>query len=110
MTVQALVNLRILSADYSESVIEVRAGETVDLPPERVDALLAKIPEKIRVIQPGFLVTWESPLFGVCEGRVCEVVADKVEISEHGVTKERATIPAAWIINIEEELGHRSRV
>ena len=103
MTIQALVNLRILSADYTESVIEVRAGETVNLPPDRVYTLLAKIPDKIRVIRPGFFVTWKSPLFGVCEGRVCEVVADKVEITEHGVTKERVTIHAAWITHIAEE-------
>ena len=103
MTIQALVNLRILSADYTESVIEVRAGDTVNLPPERVYTLLAKIPDKIRVIRPGFLVTWESPLFGVCEGRICEVVADKVVISEHGVTKKRATIPVSWITQVERE-------
>lgn len=109
MTIQALVNLRILSADYTESVIEVRAGETVNLPPYRVDALLAKIPDKIRVIRPGFLMTWNSPLFGVCEGRVTEVEAEAVVIGEHGVTKNRTTIPAAWIFNIEEDLGHRTR-
>jgi len=103
MTIQALVNLRILSADYTESVIEVRAGETVNLPPDRVDILLAKIPDKIRVIRPGFMVTWKSPIFGVCEGRICEVVADKVVISEHGVTKERATISAAWITQVGRE-------
>ena len=97
MMVQALVNLRLRSPG---GVIDLPLGATIDLPQDKVDALLMKIPDKIRVIRPGFLVTWNSPLFGVCEGRVCEVVADKVEITEHGVTKERVTIPASWITRI----------
>ena len=107
MMVQALVNLRLRSPG---GVIDLPLGATIDLPQDKVDALLMKIPDKIRVIRPGFLVTWNSLLFGVCEGRVTEVEAEAVVIGEHGVTKNRATIPAAWIINIEEDLSPRSRV
>ena len=102
MTIQALVNLRIRSVDI---VVEVRAGEMVELPLETVDTLLQKIPDKIRIIRPGFIVTWKSPPFGVCEGRVSEVKADVVVINEHSVTKGRAEIPATWVTKIEEAVG-----
>lgn len=100
VTVQALVNLRLRSA---EQVIDLPAGTTIDLPPDKVDALLLKAPGKIRVIRPGFIATWRSPLFGICEGRVTEVKADAIVIGCHGVTKEPATIPAEWITAIEEQ-------
>ena len=57
MRLQALVNLRLKSAD---SVMEVRAGETVDLPQDKVDTLLKKIPDRIRVI-PDTPLTEPSP-------------------------------------------------
>ena len=102
MKVLALVNLRLKSVD---GVIDLRVGETVTLPEDKVNTLLMKIPDKIRLIQPGFIVRWKSPLFGVCEGRVSEVVSDVVVIDEHGVTKEQTKIPAGWITKIEEAVG-----
>ena len=100
MTIQALVNLRLRSEDQ---VIDLLAGQTMSLSPEKVEVLLAKIPNKIRVIHPGWTVTWNSPLFGVCEGTITEVKADALILSEHGVTKEPATIPAAWITNMSNK-------
>lgn len=98
VTIQALKNLRLRSAD---GVLDLPAGTTVELPQERVDVLLRKIPEKIRVLHPGFVVTWRSPLFGLCSGMVTEVRADAVVIGCHSVTKEPTTIPSSWITQIE---------
>ncbi|MDA1029760.1 MAG: hypothetical protein O3B41_12010 [Bacteroidetes bacterium] len=102
MIVLALKNLRLRSAG---TITEVYAGQTIDLPPDQVDSLLAKAPDKIRVIQPGFIVTWHSPLIGVCSGQVSEVQVAVIVITEHGVTKERTNIPSAWITKIEEAVG-----
>jgi len=100
LTILALSNLRLRSAD---GVVDLPAGQTISLPLEKVEALLAKVPDKIRVIRSGWTVTWDSPLFGLCEGKITEIKADFFKITEHGVTKEQATIPAAWIAGIDSE-------
>jgi len=121
MTLQALVNLRLKSAG---SVLEVRAGETVDLPQAKGDTLLRKLPGKVRVIPDpspemafdlnanflpdgtlsgtkdfipsGTRITYRSPLFGEVSGEVIEDKGACVWIW-HPIRECECCIPRGWI-------------
>jgi len=59
------------------------------------------LPEGKAEILPGAWIEWNSPLFGLCRGRVAMAEGDRILIEDHPVTggyHGPAWIAKAWII------------
>jgi len=92
--------------------VSLKPGQRLTWPDEAVKLLLAKVPEKVRVIEdpgqirPGVWVEFFSPFLGMCTARIHEVAVDGCIITNHSVLKgegEPVTIPASWICGIYRE-------
>ena len=111
MTFEALVPLTLKTK--TKGILELQAGERMEVPPRVISQLQEQIPEKIRVLgdepthlHPGVWIEFFSPLFGKCTARIHEVTVNECIITNHSVLKgegEPVTIPASWICNLYQE-------
>ncbi len=110
MIFEALVPLTLNTK--TRGVLQLKAGQQMDVPVKVVQQLQAKVPEKIRVlewrssIEAGAWIEFCSPLFGMCTARIHEVTVDGCIITNHSVLKgedEPLTIPASWVRNVYRE-------
>jgi len=92
--------------------VSLKPGQRLTWPDEAVKLLLAKVPEKVRVIddsvqiRPGAWVEFYSPLFGMCTARIQAVTVAGCIITDHSVLKgegEPVTIPASWVCGVYRE-------
>jgi len=97
LTLQAVVDFEIETDGRS---FEVKNGDIIHLSQHKLEKLLAKVPDHVRVIHPGLLVEWDSPILGRCSGLVTGLTADLITIGKHGVTKKSVTIPATWLTRV----------
>lgn len=68
-------------------------GKYVDM----ADAVLG-----LKANNQGRLVEFDSPLFGLCYGKIREVRGSIYIITNHSVLEREVNIPASWIIRIFE--------
>jgi len=54
-------------------------------------------------VSEGMWVEFQSPLFGVCTGKVLSIGLECFVLTDHSVLKERATIPVQWVKRIIED-------
>ena len=96
----------------SHGVVRLEPGERLTWPGPVVESLLARIPERIRLVEDvpqrrhGVWVEFFSPFLGMCTARIHEVAVDGCIITNHSVLKgegEPVTIPASWICGIYRE-------
>ena len=96
----------------NKGVVKLEPGQRLTWPTPAVESLLARIPDKIRVIenkpqnQPGVWVEFFSPLFGMCTARIHSVDVETVWLTSHSVLKgtdEPCRIPASWICGVYME-------
>jgi hypothetical protein len=104
LKIEILAPLRLVSPDGTKQ--EVLPGEILDIPEAKALKLLAKVPQKVRIVpslQPGWVVEWQSQIFGTCSGKVVSVKTETVTITDHSVLKQEVTLPASWIQGIYRE-------
>ena len=119
-----------LTVKTPEGVRTLEPGTTYDLPEPQAEKLLAKVPGKVRVVDPmpspeglcfelnanrpdggqptpedfipsGTRITYRSPLFGELSG---EVIEDKGAVVWlwHSIRECEACIPRAWVMGIQK--------
>lgn len=92
---------------YRWPTVEVRLipGQPVELPDSRVARLLEKAPGRVRLIELatdmacnllGHIVSWDSPLFGLLQATVQEVLPNGVRVF-HPLTEMDCVIPTTWL-------------
>ena len=100
----------------TRGVLQLKAGQQMDVPAKVVQQLQAKVPEKIRVlewrspIQAGVWVEFFSPLWGLCSAEVQAVTLRGCVLTNHSVLRgegEPVTIPASWVRNIYRKRKER---
>ena len=93
-------------------VVRLEPGERLTWPTPVVECLLARIPERIRLVEapaqlhPGVWVEFLSKPFGLCTARIHSVEVDTVWLTNHSVLKgtdEPCRIPASWIVGVYRE-------
>jgi len=96
----------------NKGVVKLEPGQRLTWPTPAVESLLARIPERIRLVEgsaqlhPGVWVEFFSPLFGMCTAKIHEVTLEGCVITNHSVLKgegEPVTIPASWICGVYRE-------
>ncbi len=98
MTIEATE--RSLVYRWSGGEVRLDPGKPMPVTLPLAERILQKCGSRVRVVtvaHVGQWVTFESPLFGACEGRVIAVEADVYTVSEHSVMKQRMRVPASWI-------------
>ena len=106
---EAVESLRITTK--TRGVLLLTPGQRMELPDEAVRQLMEKVPRKIRIVEeslspePGYWVSFRSPLFGPCVAKIREVLTEGLVITDHSVigTQEGMTIPTPWIERIYKE-------
>ena len=106
LTFEAIAPVRFNTRN--KGVVKLEPGQRLTWPAPAVESLLARIPEKIRVVDepqlhPGVWVEFFWPLFGMVTARIQSVETDGVWITNHGVlrgTDEPCRIPASWICGV----------
>ena len=106
LTFEAIAPVRFNTRN--KGVVKLEPGQRLTWPAPAVESLLARIPEKIRVVDepqlhPGAWVEFFSPLFGMCTARIHAVTVSGCIITNHSVLKgedEPVTIPASWICGV----------
>ena len=80
-------------------------GQPVELPDDRAARLLEKAPGRVRVVESanevdgdltGHIVSWDSPLFGLLNATVQEVLPNGVRVF-HPLTEIECVIPTTWL-------------
>ncbi len=80
-------------------------GQPVDLPDDRAARLLGKAPGRVQAVEPatdtdgdllGRIVSWDSPLFGLLNATVQEVLPNGVRVF-HPLTEIECVIPTTWL-------------
>ena len=98
----------------NKGVVKLEPGQRLTWPTPAVESLLARIPERIRLVEgpaqlhPGVWVEFLSPLFGPCTATILGVEVDKVWLTNHSVCRgvdEPCRIPANWIMGVYREEG-----
>ena len=96
----------------NKGVVKLEPGQRLTWPTPAVESLLARIPERIRLVEgsaqlhPGVWVEFFSPLFGMCTARIHSVDVETVWLTNHSVLKgtdEPCRIPASWIVGVYRE-------
>jgi hypothetical protein len=75
-------------------------GQAVDLPETVALRLLERTSGKVRVIMPpvqGDVIAWRSPLFGLCHGRVLDILDGQCLLVEHPRLEAPAVILRHWV-------------
>ncbi len=109
MIFEALVPLTLNTK--TRGVLQLKAGQQMDVPAKVVQQLQAKVPEKIRVlewrssIKAGVWIEFDSPLFGRCSAQVEAITLTGYILSRHSVLppSEHPEIPAAWVKGLYTE-------
>ena len=109
MIFEALVPLTLNTK--TRGVLQLKAGQRMDVSAKVVQQLQAKVPEKIRVlewrspIQAGVWIEFDSPLFGRCSAQVEAITMKGYILSRHSVlpSSEHPEIPASWICGVYME-------
>ena len=57
----------------------------------------------IRPDNCGWMVEFDSPLFGRCFGHIREIKANLYHMTDHSVLKTEMTLPSSWVIRILDE-------
>jgi hypothetical protein len=81
--------------------IHMRPGQPIRFAEEVGSKLLAKAPEKVKLIpevppEVGMVVEWDSPLFGFLAGVILTLNSQTVTVA-HPLTETEATIPRTWL-------------
>jgi len=87
---------------WPNGVIRLEPGKPVNVSTERGAKILKRCGDRVRALEPedlsiGALIEFQSPLFGLCTGRVLTLELEAVRITEHSVIKETVTIPVGWV-------------
>ena len=100
-----------LTVKTPEGVRTLEPGRTYNLPEPQAEKLLAKVPGKVRVVEPtpmpeGFIpagstVAYRSPLFGELEAVVIEDKGACVWVW-HPLRECEACIPRGWVLRTLE--------
>jgi len=110
LTFEAVRPVRLNTKTYG--VVRLEPGERLTWPAPVVENLLARIPERIRLVEgpaqlhPGVWVEFKSPPFGMVTAQILSVEVDTVWLTNHSVLKgtdEPCRIPASWIRGIYME-------
>ena len=75
-------------------------GQPIDLPDPVALRLLERASGMVRAITrpvQGEVITWESPLFGMCEGRVLGILDAQCLLVEHPRLEVPAVILFEWV-------------
>jgi hypothetical protein len=84
------------------TITRLAPGIPVDFPDEQAKRLLDRAGGKVRAVGlgpkslAGYVVTWDSPLFGLLSGLVLEDHGRTVTV-HHPWTEREATIPRTWL-------------
>jgi len=110
LTFEAITPVRFNTKN--KGVVKLEPGQRLTWPTLAVESLLARIPERIRLVEspaqlhPGVWVEFDSPLFGMVTARILSVEVDTVWLTNHSVLKgedEPCRIPASWIYGVYME-------
>jgi hypothetical protein len=86
-------------------LLDVTAGESIDLPDNQAEKLITRAPGKARLVKrkppnagdlTGHVVTWDSPLFGLLQSTCVEDLGHGVRVA-HPLTGLECVIPATWL-------------
>jgi hypothetical protein len=71
---------------------------------ELLQRLLAEAGECVRPLRIGSLLVWDSPLFGMCTGKVTSLPEGEwVRIRDHSIIRDEAEISLHWIREVRPE-------
>ncbi|GJL56892.1 MAG: hypothetical protein NPIRA02_40240 [Nitrospirales bacterium] len=98
MTIEAIE--RSLVYRWSGGEVRLDPGTPTRVEPRLAERILQKCGPRVRIVSTAHIgqwITFQSPLFGVCEGRVVAIEVDAYIVNDHSVLKQRTRIPATWI-------------
>ena len=111
MIFEAVIPLRLKTK--TRGILELKAGERMEVPASVIAQLHQRLPGKIRVIEeeppslrPGVRIEFFSPLFGMCTATIQAITGDRCLITNHSILQgegESVTIPVSWICGVYRE-------
>ena len=81
-------------------------GKPLEVEEYRALKILKRCGSRVRQVLPareGSWIEFNSPLFGLCLGRILKLDIEFIRLGDHSVTSGTVTIPSSWMVRTINE-------